>query len=956
MRFSVLGQISVQDEAPIEIPRTRRPLLATLLLAWPDEVAGDLLMEAVWGEAAGRDNSLKTALSQLRRLLPGRVPPARGHGYRIELQPHDSLDVEQFRRLAQQGHEHIAAGNHAEAVACLRQALQLWGDPPLADVPDDPVRLASWRTELLWERKVSQQALLESRLLLGEGQQLLGDIRRELIEDPLSEPLNALLMTALYRAGYRVEALRQYETIARLLARDTGTEPGAQLRHLRDQIAADRLPPTGPSSASASTGRLPSATSVQARDGLPLAQLPTVVTDFTGRTAEIDQLVAHLSGPAAGVPIAAVWGPPGVGKSTLAHQAAHLLRPVFGDGQLYVHMAGTSDRPRDTAEVLGEVLTALGVPPAQLPATVSSRTALYRSLLADRRVLVVLDDVCGMHQAHPLLPGTPGCAVLLTSRPHLVGMASIRSIRLGPLTQPEALSLLGDIIGAERVQAEPAAAADIAALCSGLPLAVRVAGARLSAQQDWPLRTFADQLSRRRMSMLATDEVAVEASISDSYEALPERARRIFRLASLLGSAGFASWEVAMLEYECNVEEVERILDALTRQSLLTTVPADTLGQLRYRQHDLLRAYAADRLAALPDERDVAIYRLLLGWLELVCLADAQIVRAPCHPPMASTFTLSGFAPAPARTLIMQDADRWLAAEMGNLLNVVRVACDQQLYLHAMGLALRVSSYLCREGRHDDAEHMWRRVLQAVAPVNARWAAEARYHLAHLIVRQPSGAYRALPLLDQCVSVWETLSDRHGAARSLALRSTCWHHLATASDLGDRRAEHLAKAEADAKRALGLARTTKNAHEELLALRALALALSDQGRHGQALDTGGQALAVAARLAVLPTHQTYLVLALLTQGQVLLAAHRAREALDAFERAARLSEQARHRAGQARAEEGAGDALTALSRHDRAGQRYAQAAVLCEAEGRSEHAARCRAKLPALSSPTPANC
>ncbi|GAA4983951.1 DNA-binding SARP family transcriptional activator [Nonomuraea thailandensis] len=501
----------MHDAAPVSIPRTRRPLLAALLLAWPGEVSAQTLMEAAWGDTVGRENALKTALSQLRRLLNGRLPPAKTHAYRLELRPGDTYDLERYRRLAQQGHEHIAVGNHQAAVACLREALDLWGDPPLADVPDDPLRLATWRQELLWERKVTQQTLLESRLLLGEHHQLLPEIRKELAEDPLSEPLNALLMRALYRAGYRVEALRRYDTIATLLAQDTAVEPGVRLRRLRDEIAADDVtePAAGPWAVSLAQPSTPGLSAAP-----PLAQLPPAVTDFTGRATEIEQLSRHLSAPGAGVPIASIWGPPGVGKSTLAHQVAHLVRPTFPDGQIYVHMAGTSNQPRDISEVLGEVLPALGASAAYLPATVTARAALYRSLLAGRRVLVLLDDVCDMYQTHPLLPGTPGCAVLLTSRAHLAETASVRTVLLGPLSERESINLLSDIIGADRIRSDPVAAADIIDVCSGLPLAVRLAGARLLAQPGWPLHTFADQLRQHRMSLFTSDKVASPASIS----------------------------------------------------------------------------------------------------------------------------------------------------------------------------------------------------------------------------------------------------------------------------------------------------------------------------------------------------------------------------------------------------------------------------------------------------------
>ncbi|MFI6713607.1 BTAD domain-containing putative transcriptional regulator [Nonomuraea sp. NPDC050478] len=242
MRFAILGRLQVdRGGEPVEITRTRRPLLVTLLLAGSGGVGAETLMQAAWGDTYGRQNSLKTALSQLRRLLPGRIPSARAHGYRIALRPGDQFDLVEFRRLAEEGKARISTGDQQAAVDSLHRALKLWGDPPLADVPEDPIRLATWRQELLWERKVAQQDLLRARLKTGEHQELLGDLRRELADDPLSEILNALLMTALYRAGYRVEALRHYDMLATLLAQDTGADPGAKLRRLRDEIAADTL-------------------------------------------------------------------------------------------------------------------------------------------------------------------------------------------------------------------------------------------------------------------------------------------------------------------------------------------------------------------------------------------------------------------------------------------------------------------------------------------------------------------------------------------------------------------------------------------------------------------------------------------------------------------------------------------------------------------------------------------
>lgn len=941
MRFAILGRLQVDHRGePVGITRTRRPLLATLLLAGSDGVGAETLMQAVWGDTYGRENSLKTALSQLRRLLPGRIPSARAHGYRITLRPEDQFDLAEFRRLAEEGRTRISAGDQQAAVASLRRALKLWGDPPLADVPEDPIRLATWRQELMWERKVAQQDLLRARITTGEHQELLGDLRRELADDPLSEILNALLMTALYRAGYRVEALQHYDTLAALLAQDTGADPGMKLRRLRDEIAADTLDPRILDEDEQLTPAI-----TWGSGGLPPAQLPPAVSDFTGRAAEVEELSRYLrtAGESGRVSIASISGLPGVGKSALAYQVAHLLRPHFPDGQIYVHFAGMTDRPREITDVLGEVLAALGVELGSVPATVSGRTALYRSLLSGRRVLVVLDDVSGMHQVDPLLPGTPGCAVMVTSRAHLVGGAGMRTVRLEPLSTDESLNLLGEIIGSERLQSDTSGAADIVDACDGLPLALRIAGARLSGQPEWPLATFATRLRKRLLSTLQADGMTVEAGMADSYESLPDHTARVFRLASLLKPGGFAGWEVAMLAGE-EADDVEDVLESLVRHSLLSTIGVDSLGQPRYRQHDLLRVFAAARLAERPNERDLAIHRLTLGWLELAGLANEQIAPEPHDPPVVA-LEMSKFAPSNVRELIVDDADGWLATEAANLLYVVRIACEQRLSSLAMGLALRVTSYLYRESRHRDAEDMWRRLLQMLSPAHVRLAAEARHRLATLIMRHANGAQRAMPLLNECVAARERSRDHLGLARSLALRAVCRRQLAVAALVASDRDALLFEAETDAHRGLHIAHDVANQYAELLCLRAMATVVSAQGDLERALVLGQEAVTVAEQLGGKPQDRSYLRLALQTLAALMLQAGRAEFALRLSEQALELSVELRHRPGQAHAQEVAGDALVALGRQKEADECYRDAAVVFEADGRADEATRCRARL-----------
>ncbi|MEV4477905.1 BTAD domain-containing putative transcriptional regulator [Nonomuraea sp. NPDC049504] len=861
----------------------------------------------------------------------------------MELQHDDTFDLAEFLALTEQGREQTAVGHHAEAVTSLQKALALWGDPPLADVPDDPPQVATWRRELLWKRKVAQEQVLELRLLLGEDHQLLGDLRKEIAEDPLSETLNALLMKALYRAGYRIDALHQYDSLAALLAQDTGAEPGLNLRRLRDEIASDDLLGTSgprPLTSAVTADDRPCTPVALGPGGLPPAQLPPAVTDFTGREDEVRQLKRYLSSArdSDGVPIASICGPPGVGKSALAHLVAHLLRPVFPDGQIYVHMGVTSERPREIGDVLAEVLSALGVPPTGLPAGVSGRTALYRSLMAGRRVLVVLDDVIGIQQIQALLPGTSGCAVLVTSRSHLVASTAMRVVRLNPLSKEESVSLLSDIVGADRVEAEPTAAADICAVCGGFPLAVRIAGSLLAGQPAWPLRTFAERLRTRSLSLLRGDDLGVEASIRGSDEALPGDARRVFRLVSMLGH-GFAGWEVAMLDNK-KVADLEGALELLTRHSLLTSVGVDASGQLRYGQHELLRSYGAARLSERPDEQDSAMHRLLLGWLELADLAAAQIAREPYHPPVRR-LDITMYAATTVREMIAADVDGWLATEVGNLLNVIRIACERGKYQQALGIALRVAPYLYRESRHQEAEDMWRRILQAITPDYPRLQAEARHRLASLIMGRPRGPQRALPLLDEVLAAREKHKDYQGLARTLGLRAECRRREA----LDQQSATLLREAEVDAQRGLSIAcGEARDQYTELACLRALALIASARNEHGRALGLAQDMVRVAQKVAPNAVHATYHAWALQARGAMMIAVGRPEQALGDLDQAHDLSRQARHRAGQARASELAGDALAALDRDQEAVQRYAQAAAAFDEVGLADEADRCRRK------------
>jgi tetratricopeptide (TPR) repeat protein len=367
--------------------------------------------------------------------------------------------------------------------------------------------------------------------------------------------------------------------------------------------------------------------------GGALCQLPPDMVDFTGRAEQVALVQDLLADAAPGerspaVVVSAVAGKAGVGKTTLAVHIAHQLRSRFPDGQLYVNLRGAEPQPLDPGEALSRLLRALGVDGAAIPTAHGERSALYRAWLADRRVLVVLDDAADEAQVRPLLPGTAGCGVLATSRGRLLGLEGARLLDLDVLTPGQAVELLGRIVGAGRVAAEPEAAAAIVSYCGRLPLAVRIAGAKLAGRPHWSLDRLAGLLAdeRSRLDQLAVGDLAVRASVALSYQALTGEQQRAFRLLGLLEAPEFAAWVAAAL-LEATTQHAEELVDGLMQAQLLEVAGRDQTGQVRYRFHDLLRLYARERATAEdpPERRQASLARALGGWLALAEQADQRL-------------------------------------------------------------------------------------------------------------------------------------------------------------------------------------------------------------------------------------------------------------------------------------------------------------------------------------------
>jgi tetratricopeptide (TPR) repeat protein/DNA-binding XRE family transcriptional regulator len=609
-----------------------------------------------------------------------------------------------------------------------------------------------------------------------------------------------------------------------------GTEPGQDAQTRPDRVPAQAVP--GASEALLVAG---DAAAVPA-----VCQLPPAVADFTGREPQIayltDMLTSH-NGTRVGVPIGVISGLPGAGKTALAVQVAHKVRSAFPDGQLWLPLEGASGHPRDPGEVLGESLRALGVPGAALPASAPERASLYRSRLAGRRVLVLADDAASAVQVQPLLPGTGECAVLITSRSELAVSPGSRLVPLEPLTRAEAVELLTRVVGEQRVSAEPSAAEELSAVCGQLPLAVRIAGARLAARTSWRLSAFTRKITeaRHRLDELQTGDLSVRASLTQSYETLDDAGRRAFRLLALLDSAEFSEWQVsALLGSPDGVDVVNRLADS----SLLTATGIDPAGQPRYRCHDLLRDYAGERLADEPvTQQDAALMRMSHGWLQLAALADTRLPREPYFP-KPDPPPPGGIVPEPLARAITAEPMAWFTTERSGLLTAVDRCCADGHYQTAAQLAALMASFQHLQGRLDDAERTWRMIMAAAQEAcDPAATAQARLRLAVAACCQGKHA-DASPVVDQCVTAFGELADKRGLGTARYWRAVCDFNL-----------ENHADARTSANRAVQIAKDVGDRPIESLALRLMALAQSFLPEHnGQAVASAEQALALARQL------------------------------------------------------------------------------------------------------------
>ncbi|MEN3360112.1 MAG: hypothetical protein V7637_4094 [Mycobacteriales bacterium] len=884
VRFEVLGPLTTRgDDGRLLIPgrRKQRSLLGLLLLRAGTTVSTESIVDVLWGERPPPSAvaNLQSYVADLRRLLASGEPDkpprlaSRQRGYRLLVDP-DELDAGVFARLAGAGREALEQGDAATAADQLARALGQWRGRVLEDL--ELPALEPERARLEEQRLAAVEDSCEARLALGGHRELAAELAELVSQHPLRERMWALLMLALHRSDRPGDALAAYRRVAGLLDRELGMPPGAPLRRLHERIlAADpRLDP-------------PVTMSPPAPRVVP-AQLPSDVRYFTGRAAELATLDALLDGgdraptePA----VAAVSGTAGVGKTALVLHWAHRVAGAFPDGQLFVNLRGLgpSGTAMSAAEAVRAFLDTLGVPPDQIPPTLDARAGLYRSLVAGKRMLVVLDNAGDAEPVRWLLPGTPTTVTVVTSRNQLADLIAAegaRPVTLDLLSSAEAEELLVGRLGPARVAAEPAAVAAIISRCARLPLALTVVAARAATHPAFPLDALAAELADAAGpldALTAGDEASdVRAVLSWSYAALPAAAARLFRLLAEHPGPDVTAAAAASLTGD-PLPEVRRLLAELARVSLLTEHAPG-----RYASHDLLRAYAADLGRTLDgaDARRAATGRVLDHYLHSAYAADRLLDRhrdpIELVPPAAGV--------SPHRLTDQAQALSWLAAEQANLRAAAAAATGTGHDTHAWQLAWVTTTYLRRRGDLDDLAGGWLAGLAAAQRLDDPHAQA----LAH---RGLGGAY--------------VLQDRFADAHSQF-----------------RRALALSVAEGD---------LAGQAHTH----RVDGWAWEREGRPDQALRVAQRALA-AYRAA---GHRHGQAAALNNTGWChgLLGAHR--DALDQCRQALDLFEELDDRQGRAITWDSIGFAHHQLGEHDQAVSCYQQAIAGFQELGERYHAA-----------------
>ena len=890
-------------------------VLATLLLGVNRVVTMGRLQEAVYGEdlPSSAHAQVQISISSLRRLFASHGHPAiigtQAQGYVIQVGP-GQLDSRRFEELVAAARASRDAGLLDQAVASYRDALRLWRGPALDGLDSHLLQVAASRLDE--QHIAANEDRLTLELDLGRHHELVGELTELVEEFPLRERLRGQLMLALYRCDRTAEALQVYRLGRRVMIEELGIDPGERLQRLEHAIlTADSAldPPASPISLQPGKQQVP-------------CLLPTAIADFIDRSEQVEQIRRCLTGGAESdlaVPVVVIAGRGGVGKSSIAIHAAHGLAERFPHGQLFADLHGGSAHPVAPAQVLERFLRVLGVPGGQVPDGLDERAEMYRGLVADRKVLVVLDDAARESQVSPLLPGRSAAAVIITSRSRLSGLAGASHVRVNVFDAGTSLDMLARIVGRARVHREAPVAVAVAGHCGHLPLALRIAGARLSERPHWSIRQLAERLAdeTRRLDELRHDDMGVRPSIALTYESASEQARRLFRRLALLDQPVFSGWVGAAL-LDQPPGYAEDLLDELVSAHLVETPGSGSGPDSQYRFHELIRVFARERLTAEEPaaERKAALERALAALFYLAEQAHRRYHGGDYGriPGAAPRWPL----PEGLVEQLVADPLSWYERERAALVSAVRQAARDGLTELCWSLALIAVPLFESRVYLDDWRDTSETALAAAREAHhVRGQAAMLYSLGelHIVQQRFVPARRELTAAAQ---LFEDAGDDHG----LALVT---NHIASV----DRLSGPLGDAAKRYEQALAIFRRTADRGGIIRVLRNMAQLKLDLGE----FDAANELLAEAWRQCQAARNARVEAQVLHQMGRAHLLSGEPASAMELFERVLVITSDLGDSIGEAYALQGLGVAMVRQGKFGQARSALQRAEELASATG-----------------------
>jgi DNA-binding SARP family transcriptional activator len=767
--FRLLGPVVLETGAEqVTFSGKQGALLAALLLHADRVVSTQRLAEAVWDRPlpSGPASRIRMLVSEVRRAcaaVGADVIDTQRPGYVLRLAA-GRLDLTCFHSQVARAREAAAAGRSGEALKHYDEALSWWRGAPLGGITGSFADAqAEWLDGLRLDALEERQSVL---LALGRNTDLVTEASALVGEAPLRERLHGQLMQALYRSGRRAEALEVYRQLRQRIVDELGLEPTHELQQLHQQILQSDPPPKQQPGARRASGSRHDGPLVPVSEAfLPVpSQLPAPPASFTNRSRELRELDQLLDFGADNIGVSVISGPGGIGKTWLALHWAHTHRDRYPDGQLYVDLRGfdNAEEPVPPSTVLRHFLGALGMPPAAIPAEQEAQAALYRSFLTDRRLLVVLDNARHSAQVTPLIPGSPGCTVLMTSRNRLVSLHATHSARLlevGAFSDEEAHRMLSHRLGPEPMAADPASVAVLLEHSGGLPLALGVLAARATAHPGFSLAVLAQELRdpATRLDALQTGDLGagLRAVFVSSYAALDARAARLFLL---LGTAPGPDIGLPAAAALAGLPPAE------TRNLLSMLETANLVRQLspgRYRMHDLVRLYAAERAKAdLPvEELKQALVRLIEAYTAMACAADRLLFP---HRPTIAAAPWHGDIPA------LEDATAalaWFEAELPCLLAAQLLTSGLSMDVAGWQLAWGMNTFLLRRSYTRERLDAWKIALAAADRLDdPHTTAVVHWHTGYAYAAAAQ-IDEAIDHLDRALELFEEVRDRSRLAQ-----------------------------------------------------------------------------------------------------------------------------------------------------------------------------------------------